>query len=289
VPVGAVIVAVVLWEVFHDLFHPSGAGALTNVVGRAYFRLLRGHPARLSAAGPLALVTIILVWVFALVVGFALLYFPFFPQDFRTSGGALPSGVHPFTVSMYISAETLTTLGYGDYPPHSLAMRIIATAQGLVGFAILTASVSEIVLIYPALTRMRHLALGVHDLVEAEKSSGIDVADTASDVVLAALSNAVTHARIDLVHFPVLYFFAPMAPDASIANWTGALERFAKEARGEDRPAHVRLVAASLDQALDDLAWLLAKRFLKIGNDCPRDQVFEALARYHGVERVIRA
>lgn len=181
-----------LWEVFHDLFHPSGRAALTNAVARTYFKLLRGSRGRLSAAGPLTLVTVILIWVAALVVGFALIYLPFFPDSFRTSTGGVPSTGGALATALYISAETLTTLGYGDFPPHANPLRVVATAEALVGFALVTASVSEIVLIYPALTRMRNLALGVCHTVNGEAKSGVRLADCGSDVILAELATAVT-------------------------------------------------------------------------------------------------
>jgi hypothetical protein len=227
VAAGALIVGAVFWEVFHDLFHPSGRAALTALVARSYFAILRGRPHRLSAAGPLTLVTVILVWVAALVAGFALIYLPFFPDGFRTASGTIPSGTSPVMSAFYISAETLTTLGYGDFPPHALLLRVITTAEGLVGLAIVTASVSEIVLIYPALTRMRTLALGVSHIVRAGSRTGVALTETGSDVILSGLATAVTQARIDLIHFPIIYFFAPVIPDASIARWTAALERFA--------------------------------------------------------------
>ncbi len=287
VPVGAVIVGLVLWEVFHDLFDPAGRAALTGVVAKAYFGILR--PRRhLSVAGPLTLVTVIFIWVAGLVLGFALIYLPFYPGDFRTASGTIPSGVHRFMVALYISAETLTTLGYGDLPPRAPGIRAVTTIEGLVGLALVTASVSSIVLIYPALTRMRHLALSVRNVVMAEPSTGISLASTGSDVILSGLASGVTHARIDLVHFPIVYYFAPVVPDASIAKWTGALCLFAREAGSPDRPAHVRFAAAALDSALDHLASLLAEQFLGLGADCPREEIFDAFARYHAVEREFR-
>jgi hypothetical protein len=42
-------------------------------------------------------------------------------------------------------------------------------------------------------------------------------------------------------------------------------------------------------ESLDDLAWLLAKRFVTRGPECPREEIFEAFAKYHEVERVRRA
>jgi hypothetical protein len=234
-------------------------------------------------------VTVILIWVAALVAGFAFIYLPFFPDGFRTASGAIPSGTSPLMSAFYVSAETLTTLGYGDFSPHAFLLRVITTAEGLVGFAIVTASVSEIVLIYPALTRMRTLALGVSHIVRAESRTGVALTETGSDVILSALATAVTQARIDLIHFPIIYFFAPVTPDASIARWTAALERFAVNGVAAERAPPVRFAAATLNESLDDFAWLLAKQFLNMDPSRPREEIFAKFAQYHDVTRVAHA
>ena len=123
----------------------------------------------------------------------------------------------------------------------------------------------------------------------AESNTGMTLAEAQSEILLAALASGVTHARIDLVHFPIVYYFAPSLDDASIAKWTGALARFADEGAREDRPAHVRFAAATLDNALSHLGALIAEQLLKIGRDLPRDEIFEAYAKYHAGERQYRA
>ena len=43
----------------------------------------------------------------------------------------------------------------------------------------------------------------------AARLTGMSLLDTNSDLILANLARDVTHARIDLMHFPVTYYFAP--------------------------------------------------------------------------------
>jgi hypothetical protein len=153
----------------------------------------------------------------------------------------------------------------------------------LIGFGLLTASVSSVVLLYPALSRMRLLARGVAHLVAAERAIGISLLDTHSDLILANLARDVTHTRIDLMHFPVLYYFAPTEKDASVAHWMPQLVRLAHAGLSETLPNHVRFAAAALDAALDDLAAILAERF--IAKKLPdRDAVFRAFAQDHAIE-----
>jgi hypothetical protein len=283
--IGAVLICAILWEVFNDLFQPSGSGALSDWIGRTTFNLLRRVPKMLPLAGAATLVAVIAVWVAALVLGFTLLYLDSFPESFRTSTGAEPSNLHPFASTLYFSFETLITLGYGDLVPSAFSIRVLSSVQGLLGFGLLTASVSFIVLLYPALARMRALARSVAHIVAAEQHTGLSAATAPSDTRLTALAAAVTRARIDLIHFPLVYYFVTSDEAASIATWTRVLRRLAVEASRPDQPAPIRLTAATLDAALDDLAAILASRFLHRAPAHEPDAVFDAFAADQGVRR----
>lgn len=282
--VGLLLIAAIVWEVFNDLFRPGGTGALSDWVGRRLFELCKRAPRTLPLAGPTALVTVIALWIGGLVVGFALLYHSAYPAAFRTSTGAVPAGSSKLLSSLYFSFETLTTLGYGDIVPQSGLIRLLANIEGLVGFGLLTASVSSIVLLYPALARMRLLARGVAHIVDAERASGISLAATQSDVILSSLARDVTRARIDLVHFPLVYYFVSEDPKAAVPTWVRELVRLAGEARQPDRPGNVRLAGDMLDRSLHDFAAILEGRFLHTRSH-NREIIFEALAADHPVDR----
>jgi hypothetical protein len=227
-------------------------------------------------------VTVIGSWVLLLVFGFALVFYVGFPDQFQTSTGTIPPSSPRYVSAVYLSFETLITLGYGDIVPHSMAMRFVATTESLIGFGLLTASVSSIVLIYPALSRTRLLARAVSHTVAAERTTGLLITDSGSDAALAAFARDVTLVRIDLVHFPILYYFAPNDDRASIAWWVADLTRMAREGLDVHAPQHVRLAAGALDKALDDLAALLADRFVRM-KSADRDAVFRAFARDQAV------
>jgi hypothetical protein len=90
--VGLFLIGAIGWEVFSDLFHPSGTSALSDWVGRVLFNGFKRLPRLLPLAGPFALLAVIALWVAGVIVGFALLYLNAYPGDFRTSTGAIPSG-----------------------------------------------------------------------------------------------------------------------------------------------------------------------------------------------------
>jgi hypothetical protein len=155
---GIVILAFAFREIFQDLFHPTRTGSLSDFVGRTLFRFLRRRPSTLSLAGPLSLIVVILSWAFAQAVGFALLYWIGFPGQFQTLSGTGPATGNGFWLMLYFSLQVMTTLGFGDLLPTAGWLRGLATFQALSGLALVTASVSWIVLRYPALARMRTLA-----------------------------------------------------------------------------------------------------------------------------------
>jgi hypothetical protein len=281
------LIGFTLDQVFRDLFRPTETGALSDWIGRSLFNLFRrGSRSWLPVAGPAAVVLVITSWVTLLAIGFALLYFVAFPAHFQTSTGAAPSSSTPFLTCLYLSAESIVTFGFGDLVPTSTLLRFVAATEGLLGFGLLTASVSSIVLLFPAFSRMRLLALSVKHVVEAERATGILVADTGSDTILSALAGAATKVRIDLMHYPIAYYFAPRNPRSAIAYWTPELVRLAREGSAASRPPHVRLAAATLDKSLDDLAAVIGPRLPTRGQR-DRDAVFRSLAEHHLARRVL--
>jgi len=282
--IGVALTLAILWEVFSDLYRPAQSGALSDWIGRALFGALRLRRQCLGLAGPLSLIMVIAVWIAGLMLGFALMYLGHFPHEFRTSTGTVPPSAHEFTNVLYFSFETLITLGYGDLVPASTFTRFVATTEAVFGFGLLTASVSSIVLVFPALSRMRLLAREVGHVVKAEGVIGAGIAGIQPEVV-ARLARDLAMARIDLVHFPILYFFATTDAEASIARWTWELERIARESCDRRCSPQARAAGAILDAALDEFATVLRTRFLRCPANAERGTIFSAYAEHHAVSR----
>jgi hypothetical protein len=68
---------------------------------------------------------------------------------------------------------TITTLGFADVIPHAGWLRGVAPLEALLGFGLLSASISWLLLIYPAISRRRSLAYEISLLVEAEGQAGV--------------------------------------------------------------------------------------------------------------------
>jgi hypothetical protein len=163
-------------------------------------------------------------------------------------------------------------------------MRFLASTEALIGFGLLTASISSVVLLYPALARNRALARTIAHAVGAERQSGISILAAAGESHLLAIAQQITQARIDLIHFPITYYFAVSNVDVSLSKWIFEAARLAREGMQEQCEPKVRLAAFSLDIALDEFAAIMAQRFLPSAPQ-ERNAVFIAFAADHSVPK----
>ena len=88
---GLILILAALRDIFHQLFHPGGSGRLSDALMSLLWRVFRWtasrHLGALGLAAPTALVVIIASWATLLVVGWALIYWPYMPQHFLYSTG----------------------------------------------------------------------------------------------------------------------------------------------------------------------------------------------------------
>lgn len=216
VALGIVVLVLTVREIFRDLFQPSGSGALSSYVGRWIFQLARKLRFLLGVAGPLALVIVISFWAFLMASAFALIYSASYPDGFTIQGPAR-HGFWEFATLLAFSLASLSTLGTPDLSPTPDWLRLIVSVESLVGFSLVTASISWIVLIYPALGRMRSLARRAAILSRAQKQTGIDAISQQSESLIAQLTEDVIRTRVDLIHYPLIYYFHADSERASLA------------------------------------------------------------------------
>jgi hypothetical protein len=93
------------------------------------------------------------VWLTLEIVGFALLYHPGLLAD----GFDVPAGSEPgLVLALYTSIVTLSTLGYGDVTPTAPLFQALTGLEALIGFALLTLTISYVLNVYSVL---QHLSL----------------------------------------------------------------------------------------------------------------------------------
>jgi hypothetical protein len=284
---GTVLIALALRDIFHQLFHPSGAGsisgALMKTVWRAFRPVARRYPSLLAFAGPSALIAVIANWVMLVTVGWALLYWPRLPEQFLLAPGLDPSKQGDFVDALYLSLVTLTTLGYGNIAPTTDWLRVLTPLEGLIGFGLLTAALSWVLSIYPVLGRRRSLAREVTLLRDSEPEPGLSLGAMSSDSaerLLANLTSRLISIQGDLVQFPITYYFHNMDERFSPPVAVPYLARLAEQADGADHPPQVRMRVAMLADALEDFSATIGSDFLGMPS-ASTAEILTAYARDH--------
>lgn len=260
---GAIVVLLTIREVFQDIFHPTRSGSLSDVIGRGYSKWFR-HTFVRPAVGPLALVSVIASWVVLLTIGFALLYFPLIPSQIATGSGNIGLGGRMIR-SLAWSLGSRDTFQTFDMGLKRGPLELLVAFEGLTGISLITASVSWLVLIYPALERTRFLAKRTFIVMRAKEASGVP--DVESDFLLVDMADRVTQARIDLILFPILLNFHPADPNQTLARALPHLQRIAKDASDPGRSPQVRFAGAQLHEALTEFSRMLSERVISTKPD----------------------
>lgn len=261
-PAGALAVGVALVDVFHTVLRPGGRGTLSRIIAPAVWRVARRLPlgSGRTAVGPLAMLAVVATWAVLVAAGWAMVYLAGMPGGFSYSGIG-PAGRGGPVDAVYLSLVTLGTLGYGDVVPTSTAMRLAAPVQALVGFGLLTAAVSWVIEVYPALARRRTLALRI---ALADRADLLDARARAREELMRRFADDLAAVRVDFTQYAVTYYFADSDPLTSLPHVLPQVLTLAAAGRRAEDPS-VRRAAALLDATLDDLARVLDREFLGCG------------------------
>lgn len=274
---GALAVAVALIDVFHTVLRPGGRGALSRIVAAVIWRVARSLPlgSARTSVGPLAMLVVVGTWAALVTAGWAMVYLTGMPDGFSYSGIG-PAGRGGPADALYLSLVTLGTLGYGDVVPTSIAMRLAAPVQALVGFALLTAAVSWVIQVYPALARRRTLALRI---ALAHRAGLPDASPRERADLTRRFADDLAAVRIDLTQYAVTYYFVDSEPFTSLPHVLPQVLTLVTAGRRAEDPS-VQRATALLDATLDDLARVLDREFLRCGGGTA--DVLAAYAADHG-------
>ncbi len=280
---GAALVLAALRDIFHTLWHPSGHGGLGRKVLAAVWRAGRpqhGHRRVRALAGPLAMVVVVMAWVVLIVLGWTLIYWPHLADGFFISEALHQTTRGGLLDALYLSMVTLATLGFGDIVPTAEWLRVAVPVQAMLGFVLLTAVVTWVLQVYPALTRRRALAIRLSLLhrVDAVRVLGEQDVPMAANL-LEDLASDLVQARVDLTQYAETYYFRDGEESVSLPANIATAVGLARAAERSPR-ADLRFAGQLLDTALGDFARLLDAHFLRVGG--PPEAVLRAYAADHG-------
>jgi hypothetical protein len=262
---GAVLVLVALRDIFSTIWHPGGRGGMTRRLMAGVWALGRRRSWLHHLSGPLAMVTVVFVWLAMILLGWALVYWPHLQTGFLYSEGLDPASHDGLSDALYLSAVTLGTLGVGDIAPTATWLRIAVPVESLVGFGLITAAVSWVLEVYPAITRRRSLAVrlahlnaaGTRDLLRAGTSS-------VAAPLLLDLSSGIAQLRADLTQYAETYYFRDGDPEASLPAMFSVVLDLADGARRSADP-DIRFAGDLLAVSAEDYLRVIDRLFLGVG------------------------
>lgn len=280
---GALVVGIAIRDVFHTLWHPSGRGALSDLVLRSAWRLGRrvrrhGRPGMLTA--PAGLLMVIVLWLVLLVLGGALVYVAHMPEAFVLDPGIDREDRGGFLDAVYLSMVTVGTLGFGDVVPDDAWLLIAVPAQALLGFGLLSAAVTWVLQIHSALSRRRALAVRLGGLWRIDLTELVaDPASSLAAPLLEGLAADLAQSRVDITQYTETFYFRDGDAGAALPAMIGVAAQAA--ARGRDAPrTDVRLAGELLALAIDDFANAVDREFLRTGGSTA--EVLHGYAGAHG-------
>ena len=275
---GIAVVAIALRDIFQTLLHTEGRGPLARAVMSMAWNALR-RPTRRDAlllAGPLGMLMVVGTWAMLLVLGWALIVWPQLEHGFSAPEGNFWDAVH-------VSLTSLTTLGFADLEPQHDWLRVIVPMEALLGFGLLSASISYLLLMYPVLARRRSVAHLVSRLRKAEMRDAPlprRLNPGSAERMYEDLTGQVAAIERDLLNFPTAYYFVERDERFSFAAMAPFLLDLARRGTRPEVPEPVRQQAELLVDALADLARTTADSFPRTRADSI-DAIFAAHAHDH--------
>jgi hypothetical protein len=179
---GAVIVLVVLRDVFQTVVTPrpvSGRWRLSRFAPLGLWRpwrwaalrlpSVRAREGALGSFGPLAVLISLVTWVLLLVLGYGLLL-----DSMRDQVRPRPPD---FGSSLYFSATSLLTIGFGDFVATAGPTRVVALAAGATGLGVFAVVITFLFSLFAAFQR-REVAVVTLEAAASAPPSGVTLLES---------------------------------------------------------------------------------------------------------------
>jgi hypothetical protein len=171
---GCLILLTTLLDILTTAFHPAAQSALTAYVNRSIYYLIEHFSRYLAPRGrrwlfswtlPVTVAGLLIFWLSALLVGFALIYAPSMGRHgaFNSASGRLT-----WTDAFYYSGLCLTSIGLGDIVPREGFLRAATVGEGLCGLLVVGVTVTYLLAVFPVLPMMRVLATTLNEETDGQ-------------------------------------------------------------------------------------------------------------------------
>lgn len=210
---GAIIVALVLMDVFVTTLAPRGTGFITERLRAgiwSFFHFIckgKGTNKLLNYAGMFTVSAWLFGWLFTLWLGNVLLYLSDY-TSVLTSNSQVTAG--PLE-KVYFVGYVLSTMGNGDFMPYGDGWRIYTAIISFSGFIIITMGITYLVPVLSAEMGKRKLSIYIHSLGTSPEDillnawNGRDFSRLSQH--FSTLTDAVIEQAQNHVAYPVLHNF----------------------------------------------------------------------------------
>jgi len=229
---GALLIALVLLDVFCTVLYARvGTGIISTRLARGTWLTIRAlakrMPSRrgkvLSFAGPIILVTLLLVWGVGLALGSALVLHPHMGTRVQSSSGPTSTD---FISALFAGGSSISVVGAGNFEPKSGGFKMFYLFNSLLGMSVISLTLTYLMQIYSAL-RSRNsetLALDIGtgrtgDAAEFVAGLGPQGRFDAGYTSLINLTESIVSIK-EVHHFyPVLFYFRFEPPFYSVSRF----------------------------------------------------------------------
>lgn len=193
-------------------------------------------------------------WIGILLLGSALVVWPLLGSDLVSSNGSTPTN---FSVALYYAGYSLTTLGVGDLVPVSDRLRLFTVTLALIGFSVVTLTLTYFLSVYSALVRRNVVSQTLHHMSGGSGRSGDLVAGLGHggnfDEARSQIATVATGV-LDIVEsnesYPVLQYFRMNHTRYAVARVAFLTLDTASLLRSAISPAYADLVQSAVVRLL---------------------------------------
>ena len=280
-------------DVFFTVLHYDGFGFLSSHLYNRLFNVVRSVtrplPRRYRALGrsmaaPLMVPVTITFWITLVALGYALIYYAgMSAQTFLFSSERLEPS---FMEAFYFSGVSIATLGLGDVTPLSPFYQAIAVSESLVGFGILTLSISYVIGVYEVLQRLGVLTAGLyHQAQDTDDPFSIlrphfpNGEPRGLETHLMSLHRDLVEVYEGIRRYPIVYYYHSRRAYRSLPfafRMVGGMAAALRWGLPRDHPGSQTPWLPTLVVGLDTLTTYLDERFLSEAlEEAPEPVTFE--------------
>lgn len=308
--VGTILIIAGVYDLFMTVLYYDAAGPLSKKVYKGVWALCRRLASRmppkhtafvLSLGIPLMILTSLIVWIALQVFGFAAIYYVGLVEgSFRISEGLEATPVE----ALYLSAISLSGLGYGDLAPISAPFQLIAGLQALMGYGFLTLAIAYVVNVYKVIEQMGVLSSDIYHesertydnrhILEVHFHNGEprDLQDRLNNFY----SSMITHHE-GMRHYPVAYYFYSRRGYAALPYRFGLIGKVIAALRWglpAGHPVTEEPWLRALKSAFESISDEIMERFVGVEEwepeeePVPKEEFFTDLARGRSHDALVR-